>query len=69
MEMKQYMTIEITKGESNFVFQMPNGATYGNAIDAAFEILQKVNELSQQSVQAAKPVEPVTPEVVEQPGE
>jgi len=60
METKQYITLEITKGEFKFSFQMPHGASWGNAIDASFDILQKLNELSQQSIQALKPavVEP-----------
>ncbi len=59
MEIKQYITLEVSKGDCSFAFQMPNGATYGNAIDAAFDILQKLNELSQQSAQALKPIDPV----------
>lgn len=55
METKQYITLEVTKGEFTFSFQMPHGASWGNAIDASFEVLQKLNELSQQSVQALKP--------------
>jgi hypothetical protein len=70
METKQYITLEVAKGDFNFAFQMPNGATWGTAIDAAFEVLQKLNELSQQSVQNLKPAaadEPaVEPEVVVQ---
>jgi len=63
MEMKQYITLEVEKGEFKFAFQMPNGATWGNSIDAAFDVLQKLNELSQQSVQAMKPaVDPVVTE-------
>jgi hypothetical protein len=56
MEMKQYQVIEVTKGDSKFAFQILNGSTYGNAIDAAFDILQKLNELSQQASQNMKPV-------------
>lgn len=67
MEMKQYITIEVAKGDFKFAFQMPNGATWGNAIDAAFEVLQKLNELSQQSIQAMKQSnENIEPEVISQ---
>ena len=55
MEMKQYITIEVQKGNFNFVFQMPNGASWGNALDASFDILQKLNDLSQQSIKAVNP--------------
>lgn len=69
MELKQNLILESVKGDFNFAFHMPTGATWGNAIDAAFEVLQKLNELSLQSIQAANPnpaVEPVEPEVVVQ---
>ncbi len=70
METKQYITLEVTKNDFTFAFQMQHGATWGSAIDAAFDVLQKLNELSQQSVQAMKPavaeqeVAAVEPEVV-----
>jgi hypothetical protein len=70
MEVKQYITLEVTKNDFTFAFQMQQGATWGSAIDASFEILQKLNELAQQSIQAMKPavaeqeVAVVEPEVV-----
>ena len=68
METKQYITLEVAKGDFNFAFQMPNGATWGSAIDAAFDVLQKLNELSKKSIESLKPADdqtPVEPEVVE----
>jgi hypothetical protein len=67
MEMKQYNSIEVKKGDFTFVFQMPNGASWGNAIDASFDVLQKLNELALQSTKNLKPADPVEPEVVEAP--
>lgn len=64
MEIKQNIILQAIKNEFAFAFHMPTGASWGNAIDAAFEVLEKLHELSQKSVQAAKPVEPVQPEVV-----
>jgi hypothetical protein len=64
MELKQNIILEAIKNEFAFAFHMPNGASWGNAIDAAFDVLQKLNELSQQSVQNMKPV--VEPVVVQQ---
>ena len=55
METKQYISLEVEKNDFKFTFMMPTGASWGNAIDSAFEILQRLNELSQQSVQALKP--------------
>ncbi len=57
MEMKQNIAIEVEKGGYLFVMYMPTGASYGNAIDASFEMLQKLNELAQQSAQALKPAD------------
>lgn len=68
METKQYITLEVNKDNFTFAFQMQNGASWGNAIDAAFDVLQKLNELFQQSTQALKPAAPVVePEVVTSP--
>lgn len=69
MDIKQYHTLETLKDDFKFIFHMPAGASWGNAIDAAFEVLQKLHELSQQSIQAANPnpapVEPSEPVVVQ----
>jgi hypothetical protein len=70
MQLKQNIILEAIKNEFAFAFHMPTGASWGNAIDAAFEVLEKLHELSQQSIQAAKPVVPVQPEsVIPQEGE
>jgi hypothetical protein len=68
MELKQHLTLEAIKNDFSFLFHMPTGASWGNAIDAAFEVLQKLHELQQQSIQNMKPAEPqvVEPEVVAQ---
>lgn len=66
MEIKQHITLEVKKNDFTFSFYMPNGATWGNAIDASFEVLQKLNELSQQSTESLKPVVSAEPVVVEE---
>jgi hypothetical protein len=66
MELKQNLILESIKDDFSFLFHMPTGATWGNAIDAAFEVLQKLNELSAQSIQQANPNQAVQP-VEEQP--
>jgi hypothetical protein len=55
METKNNITLEVEKNGFNFVFHMPYGASWGSAIDASFEILQYITELSRQSVEKAKP--------------
>jgi hypothetical protein len=67
METKQYIALEVQKGEFTFSFQMPTGSTWGNALDASFDILQKLNELSQQSIQALKPAVVESEEAMEVP--
>lgn len=64
METKQYIVLEIKKGESTFTFNMPLGATWGSAIDAAFEALNHITALSKEAVEKAKPKEAIDPEIV-----
>jgi hypothetical protein len=55
MESKQFISIETTKADFTFRFQMQAGSSWGNAIDAAYEILQLVSRYSQQSIENNKP--------------
>jgi len=57
METKQHVTLEVQKGDYIFVFHMPVGASWGNAIDASFDILQRLNQLAAQSAEQLKPAE------------
>ena len=57
MEIKQNITLSVKKDDKEFIFIMPLGSTWGNSIDAAFEILQEINKLAQQAVESAKPQE------------
>lgn len=54
MAIKSSLSIEITKGDRVFSFVMPIGAPYGEAYDAAFEVLQQIVELSKQAADQAK---------------
>lgn len=54
---KQYVSLEIEKGEHKFYFNMPIGASYGIAYDAAFSVLQELVKLAQEAAQKAKPKE------------
>lgn len=56
MEIKEHFTFEVKKGDHTFVLHLPKGASWGNSLDAIFDMLQKVNELSQQSAEQLKPV-------------
>ncbi len=62
-EVKQQVCIEIQKGEHVFQFIMPNGATWGAALDASFDILESVQEFSKKAVDAVKPARIHTEEI------
>lgn len=55
MNVKQCVIIEVTKDAHSFSFSMPHGSTWGQALDASFEILNKISTMSQESVNRAKP--------------
>jgi hypothetical protein len=55
MDVKQCICIEIKNEDKVFTFTLPVGATWGNAIDAAFGFLDYVSKQSQESVSNAKP--------------
>lgn len=57
MDTKQVISIEVKKDDNTFAFHMPLGATWGHAIDAAFEILQEIHKLAAKSVDTMKPKE------------
>lgn len=57
MEIKQIVSIEVTKNDQVFSFQMPVGTTWGSALDAAFEVLEKVKSMSDAAVDSLKPQE------------
>jgi len=59
MDTKQYVCLEVVKGDHKFTFSMPLGCTWGNAIDASFEVLTHVNQLAQNIIEQSKP-EPVS---------
>ncbi len=46
METKQYVHLEVTKGDHTFTFTMPLGSTWGQAVDAAFEVATHVSKLA-----------------------
>ena len=63
MTTKQTITVIASKGDQEFTFHMPVGTSWGNAVDAAWDIAQHVSDMARQSMQASKPVN--EPEVVE----
>jgi hypothetical protein len=54
MEIKQTVNIYIQKNDSTFCFSMPLGATWGNALDAAFDVAKEIISLSNKSIEENK---------------
>lgn len=55
METKQIICLETVKNDAKFVFMIPNGTTWGSALDAAFEILNQIAKMSQENIDSMKP--------------
>lgn len=55
MDVKQYICIEVKKGDFTFSFNMPSGSSWGNALDASFDIMQQVQKMSQEAVDKMNP--------------
>jgi len=51
-----FLTVE--KGDDVFTFIIPHGTSWGNVIDASYEILQEVYGLYKAEINALKPVHP-----------
>lgn len=49
MELKEFVALEIKKEKFTYHFQIPVGATLGEAYDACFECLNSIIELQKKS--------------------
>ena len=68
MDIKQNISLSVVKGDHTFTFHMPVGTTWGNAVDAAHEILAHVGQMATQSIAQTKPQQAeqvVEPTIVE----
>jgi (p)ppGpp synthase/HD superfamily hydrolase len=59
METKQAIILESKKGDFVFRAELPSGATWGQSLDFAYEILQQIGKMSQENTDRLKPTEPV----------
>jgi len=57
MEVKTHINFEIEKSDRKYVFSMPAGGTLGEAYDSAFEVLQKLLDMSKEAAEKAKKVD------------
>ncbi len=55
MELKSIVQIEVERNDRKYTFSMPVGVSYGEAYDAAFEVLQKTVELAQKAAESTRP--------------
>ncbi len=55
MDLKTYISVETTVNNNDFKFIMPSGASYGSAIDAAYQIYVKIVELAAEAAEKSKP--------------
>lgn len=53
--LKSIVAIEIKKNDHVYRFEMPVGAQYGEAYDAAFEALKQITQLASEAADRAKP--------------
>jgi len=58
MDQRAMFNLEVKKGERTFIFSMPVGSPFGEAYDAAFEVLAEIQKMSAKAVESSK-----TPEV------
>lgn len=57
MDLKTYIAVEATVNDNDFKFIMPSGASYGSAIDAAYQIYVKVVELAAEAAKKSNPTQ------------
>ncbi len=55
MEITSSLVIKTDRNGRSFQFLIPIGAQYGEAYDAAFEILVEINKMSQKAMENLKP--------------
>lgn len=65
VDQKAIINLEVKKEDRTFVFSMPVGSPFGEAYDAAFAVLNEIQEMSKRAVEQAKPKEMDKEEVQE----
>lgn len=57
MKIANQLAIEIEKGEHTFVFYIPHGASWGHTLDAAYDVLKEIGNLSHRAIEQQKPAQ------------
>lgn len=57
MDVKQVIVIAVEKNEHRYEFLMPAGRPLGECYDAAFQVLEKLLELSKQNTENMRPAD------------
>jgi len=57
MKMQEAIVMTSVKNDHTFRFEIPKGAQYGEAYDAAFEVLVQINTMAQAAAEALKPAQ------------
>ena len=60
MDIKQVIMLSCTKDDKTFSFYMPNGATWGQAIDASYEVMQTIIKMSRENIEKLDPADQKT---------
>lgn len=63
MDIVSKVAIEIKKEDRVYRFEMPVGAPFGECYDSAFQVLNKIAELSKEAAEKVKPAEEAPAEV------
>lgn len=56
MNVKSLVSIDIAKGDRKYSFHMEVGSPFGEAYDAAFDVLQHIVSLSKQAADSAQQI-------------
>ncbi len=60
-DLKAMAVIEVVKGENKFTFMVPNGIGFGEAFDACYEIMDKLQQEMKRVLEASKPAPEAAP--------
>lgn len=65
MNQKAAVLLEVNKNDHLYQFVMPVGAPFGEAYDAAYEVLNVIVQMAKEAAEKAKPSTPEQPSEVD----